>query len=298
MSTEYGLPNLGYVPEPSKRLPSEHPIDPGMRAEIMRRIDQIQDEFNVRVLYACESGSRAWGFASPDSDYDVRFIYAHQPDWYCQLDQYSDPNHRDVIEKNISDQLDLAGWDIQKVGKLMLASNPVLMEWLRSPVVYYEDPHFNRRVFKEMIAKVCTLDGSYHHYVNMARRNYREHLNGPEIRYKKYLYVIRPLLCAKWIWEGLGSPPMPLADVAEKTIDDQLLFDELSRLLARKMTLGESERTARWDYIHAFINDELARAEKRKETISDVLNSPQYDQGVRIEQVNRFLVRAIRYADL
>ena len=98
---------------------------------------QVEAERNVRVLLACESGSRAWGFASRDSDYDVRFLYVHRRDWYLSIE-----DRRDVIEQPIADDLDVSGWELRKALRLLRKSNPPLLEWLKSPVVYRHDPVF------------------------------------------------------------------------------------------------------------------------------------------------------------
>ena len=115
----------------------EHPIEPSVRSDIEARISCIESEYKVRVLYACESGSRGWGFASPDSDYDVRFIYVHPLPWYVQVSP-----QRDVIELPISDLLDINGWDLRKALGLLKKGNATLIEWLDSPVVYRVDAEF------------------------------------------------------------------------------------------------------------------------------------------------------------
>jgi len=99
--------------------------------EVVEHIAKIEHEYNVVVLQAIESGSRAWGFPSPDSDYDVRFIYAHPKDWYLQLSE-----ERDVIELPINDELDIAGWDLRKALNLANKGNAVVQEWMISPIVY------------------------------------------------------------------------------------------------------------------------------------------------------------------
>ena len=111
----------------------ETAVTAGIRKEVLRRLDAVEREEDVRVLYACESGSRAWGFASPDSDYDVRFIYVHRPDWYLSI-----VDRRDVIERPIVDEYDLSGWELRKTLRLFRKSNPPLIEWLGSPIVYRE----------------------------------------------------------------------------------------------------------------------------------------------------------------
>jgi predicted nucleotidyltransferase len=115
-------------------LYSSHPIDPAMREQVMANLRAIEAQHNVTILFACESGSRGWGFASPDSDYDVRFIYVNRLPWYLTV-----APGRDVIELPISGDLDINGWDLRKALGLMRESNPTLLEWLRSPIVYREE---------------------------------------------------------------------------------------------------------------------------------------------------------------
>lgn len=165
----------------------EHPIDPGIRAEIDARLAGIEAEFGVRVLYACESGSRGWGFASPDSDYDVRFIYVHPMSWYLKVSA-----QRDVIEVPISDELDINGWELRKALGLLKKGNATLIEWLDSPVVYRADGDFLQAI-RVAARQTHQAERSFHHYVHMARKNYREYLRGDTVRLKKYLYVLRPL---------------------------------------------------------------------------------------------------------
>lgn len=111
-----------------------HPIDPHVRTRVLVELEAIEQRHDVRVLFACESGSRGWGFASPDSDYDVRFLYVHKPEWYLRVEP-----QRDVIERPIDDVLDVSGWELRKALQLMRRSNPTLFEWLDSPVIYRED---------------------------------------------------------------------------------------------------------------------------------------------------------------
>src|SRR5436189_1813350 len=102
-----------------------------MLSEIKKELRRIEEQLEIKVLYAVESGSRAWGFASTDSDWDVRFLYARCPEWYLSVQ-----DRRDVLEYPISEGLDVSGWDIRKALVLFARSNPPLMEWLRSPIVY------------------------------------------------------------------------------------------------------------------------------------------------------------------
>src|SRR5690349_14763485 len=105
-------------------------VDSKILPLVREHLNKIENEFRVRILYACESGSRAWGFPSPDSDFDVRFIYVHDRDWYLSLSE-----DRDTIEKNLPGDLDIGGWDIRKTLRLISKSNVIPLEWLQSPIV-------------------------------------------------------------------------------------------------------------------------------------------------------------------
>ena len=111
-------------------MDTNHPVSESMKSEIVAQIQGIESTHDVTVLYACESGSRGWGFASPDSDYDVRFIYVHRLPWYFQVSP-----GRDVIEVPISGDLDINGWELRKALGLIKKGNATLIEWLDSPVV-------------------------------------------------------------------------------------------------------------------------------------------------------------------
>jgi hypothetical protein len=231
----------------------DHPVADDVRARVLHGLRDIEAKHRVRVLYACESGSRGWGFASPDSDYDVRFVYVHEPAWYFTVRP-----GRDVIELPIDSALDVGGWELRKALGLLQASNPVLLEWLHSPIVYRQDDAATGRLH-ELAGRHLVPERAYHHYLSMAKRNCREHLLGETVRHKKYLYVLRPLMAARWIREGRGVPPMRFADLAQATLrdDEAALADEINRLLDVKMRAGEAATSPRWPRIHEFIVGEL-----------------------------------------
>jgi uncharacterized protein len=231
------------------------PIDDAIRVRVLQALDQIEAEHDVKVLFACESGSRGWGFASPDSDYDVRFVYVQRLSWYLTVEA-----QRDVIELPISDELDVSGWELRKALQLLRKSNPTLLEWLDSPVVYREDALQAARMRALAPQFFSALRGRYH-YLSMAKKNFRGYLQGASVRLKKYLYVLRPLLAARWIDFGMGMPPMRFADLVAGTVTDVVLRDEINRLLAIKMQVKEAEYSARWPVIHEFIEHELQNAE-------------------------------------
>ncbi len=241
---------------------SAHPVSDGMRATVLDCLAALERQHGVSVLFACESGSRGWGFASPDSDYDVRFLYVHRLPWYLTVTP-----GRDVIEQPISGELDVNGWDLRKALQLLLASNPVLLEWLRSPIVYRQDDSFAHS-FRGLAEQAFSPVRGYHHYVAMARKNFREYLRGETVRYKKYLYVLRPLLAARWIRQGRGVPPMRFADLVDGVLDDGAVVGEINRLLEVKMRSGEAATSPRWQRLNDYIEAELAVAEAHPVTDS------------------------------
>ena len=240
-------------------------IDSSVREEIVERLGRIEQEEGVRVVYACESGSRAWGFESSDSDYDVRFLYVHPRDWYLSVDQ-----RRDVIERPIEGLLDLSGWDLPKALRLFRKSNPPLLEWLGSPIVYREDGLTASRL-RDLAERSHSPRACAYHYLHMAQGNFREYLRGEQVWTKKYLYVLRPLLAIQWIERGHGLVPMEFARLVEVLIPVGSLRDAIEELVERKRRGSELARGERIGPVSEFIESELARHESRL----TIPNSPQ-----------------------
>lgn len=233
----------------------EHPIAPAIRAEIISRLAAIESEHGVRVLYACESGSRGWGFASPDSDYDVRFLYVHPLAWYLQVNPA-----RDVIEVPISDVLDINGWELRKALGLLRKGNATLIEWLDSPVVYRADAQFLQSL-RDAARRTHRAERAFHHYLHIARRHYREYQRGDRAHLKKYLYVLRPLLAALWVEQGRGVAPMRFQDLVDAVVSDPALRAAIDRLLIVKRAAMEADAGPPSPIINDFINAELKRFE-------------------------------------
>jgi predicted nucleotidyltransferase len=242
------------MPTPNERLISAHPVDVGVREDILAQLTTIEARWDVRVLYACESGSRGWGFASPDSDYDVRFLYVHRLPWYVSVHP-----HRDVIELPIHADLDIGGWELRKALGLLHKSSPVLLEWLDSPIVYREEASIAQ--LRALLPGTVHAAAAWHHYAVMAKKNAHLHLQGEQVRYKKYFYVLRPLLAARWLRQHQGGiAPMRFAALAQATLDpaqDAALLTELNALLTLKMRGDEAATGPRWAAVDAFIHAEL-----------------------------------------
>lgn len=235
---------------------SAHPVSDDMRAAVKAELQSIEQKHDVTVLFACESGSRGWGFASPDSDYDVRFVYVHRLPWYLRTHA-----GRDVIEQPINAELDISGWELRKALQLMRSSNSVLLEWLRSPLMYQSRQPWVQDLHALAHTSFSPVRG-YYHYLSMARKNLRGYLLGDVVRYKKYFYVLRPLLAARWIREVGGVPPMRFAELATALVHDADLLAEINALLTVKMRAGEAATSAPWPRIQAYLMTELAQAER------------------------------------
>ena len=179
-----------------------------MKNRVLLELARIERQHKVRVLLAVESGSRAWGFASPDSDYDIRFIYAHEQDWYLSVFEA-----RDVIEEMLPEQLDLSGWDLRKTLRLFSKCNLALNEWLGSPIIYSEAPEFRNRL-AQLIPHYFNPIAAMHHYRSKAGRALVENLVDDRIVIKRLFYILRPLLACRWIQHTVTQPPTEFEKLA------------------------------------------------------------------------------------
>jgi len=227
-------------------------------AAVPELLDEIEASERVRVCLAVESGSRAWGFPSADSDYDVRFIYVRHPDWYLSIEDGGD-----VIERPIAGMVDLSGWDIRKALKLFRKSNPPLLEWLQCPIVYRERSSL-AGTLRQLLPQFFSPEASFFHYLHMARGNFREYLRGELVWRKKYLYVLRPLLAMRWIEGNRGAVPMEFSRLLDATLEDAALRAAIDELVTAKRAGNELDEGPRAPIISDFIERELIRFEERE----------------------------------
>ena len=226
-----------------------------MNEKIIEELKRIEEKENIRILYAVESGSRAWGFASSDSDYDVRFIYVRNKDFYIRLDET-----RDVIEYPINELLDINGWDISKVLKLIYSSNPTIFEWIQSPIVY--------RTSKE-IEELKKLGNRYfsnikliNHYYRIALEHYNKYINGNEdVKLKKYFYILRSLSAAKYVSLYNDIPPIEFSKLRNVGIPSK--FDKIiDDLLDIKINKTEMKTISRISELDQYIEEEFNKLDK------------------------------------
>lgn len=236
-----------------------------IQKEIQDNLNAIEEKYGVRVLLAVESGSRAWGFASPDSDYDVRFIYVHPTEEYLRVDPV-----RDVIEWQLDEVLDINGWDLKKALLAFAKGNPNIMEWANSGIVYRGSDVWDR--IRKPAFDYFSEKASLCHYYGLAKSTLEAFLQGETVRYKKYFYALRPLLCCRWIERYHEVPPMEfqtlltLFDGTDPDLNAEL-YGEIQTLLKLKAVTDEKQMNPQMEPIIGFIRSECVR----QKTISDAL---------------------------
>lgn len=249
-----------------------------MRDIILSNLSEIERTHNVRILFAIESGSRAWGFPSPDSDYDVRFVYAHSPEWYVTLTEKPD-----VIELPVNAVLDIGGWDIRKALRLMSKSNAVIFEWMQSPIIYARHENFLSE-FAELAPACFSPIAAAHHYLSMTKGKYAECMEGEQVKLKRYMYCLRSLLSALWIVNRRSVPPMELQYLLAELPDEQLRA-KVKELVQLKATKEESYLHPHEKQLEEFLANGIALCERAAPELP-----PQRGDH---EQLNQFLRKSI-----
>lgn len=232
-----------------------------VKKEIEEKLLEIEKKENVRILHAVESGSRAWGFASPDSDYDVRFIYVRPKEYYLQLDKT-----RDVIEWQLDEVLDINGWDLQKALIQFHRGNATLFEWSNSPIVYKTTEAWKQ--IYETAKTYFSVKAAAYHYYGTANSTYCGYLQENLVKYKKYFYALRPLLAGQYI-EAHKCPPPVLFDDLMKLDMPVILRNAIMELLELKQKSDEKEKGVRLPVIQDFIAGEIMRQKTFVDSIND-----------------------------
>lgn len=243
-----------------------------MKTEILKRLREIEEENGFKILYACESGSRAWGFPSSDSDYDVRFIYVHPVEWYLSIDKKKD----DFTD--VGKVLDFGGWELSKALKLFSGSNCSIFEKLQSPIVYKEEKGFREELWALEHSCFNPISGIYH-YLSQAKNLFDE--ESSELKLKKYLYVVRGTLAVEYIAVHGKVPPMEFKDL-RTLITDESINLWLNEVIDLKSRHGEDfivKRNVALDEIIKNIH------EKRGEFIKGL----KHKSGQSVEDLNKLL---------
>ncbi len=247
--------------------------------EIDQKLREIEEKEGVRALYAAESGSRAWGFASPDSDYDVRFIYVRPQEDYLKIDEA-----RDVIEWQLDEIFDINGWDLKKALKHFAKGNATLFEWSGSPIKYRVTEEWDK--IREVSKQYFSEKSAIYHYYGTANNAYQGYLQGDAVRYKKYFYALRPLLAAQYIEKYHVAPPVLFDDLLKLDMPSKLR-EAINELLEIKKRTTEKDENPQIPEIRDFIESELAR----QKAIADELPD---DRDRNLDALNRVFAEVIK----
>jgi len=242
---------------------------------IKQRLKEIEQQKYVKILFASESGSRAWGFPSQDSDYDVRFIYAHEPDWYLSVIP-----RKDVIENPIEGDMDMGGWDIRKSFALLRKCNCALIEWLTSPIVYTVNDKAIAPL-KHMIAKAFLPRTACHHYLSLASRKTGEIMQSEQTKLKAYFYALRASLCAKYIVDEGTAPPMLIDPLLAKYFLGKAMYKDIAELRNQKLHSTEKDLVDHIDWLDQFLTDTIKDVENRLPENNNKAPLEEYDEAFR-----------------
>ena len=206
-----------------------------MNEKIIQYLDKIEKEKDVKILLACETGSRAWGFPSPDSDFDIRIIYVHKKDWYLSLSEKRDSI--DLMFEN--NEIDITGWDLRKSLRLLQKSNPPLLERIQSPILYKHNSSFLKEMndlANSQYSRIATI----HHYLSMAKKFLEELKEKEDYKLKKFFYALRSATACKWILEKEEMPPIEFQKMLSGLNIENSLINRINELISLKATISES----------------------------------------------------------
>jgi len=254
-----------------------------MTEEIKKELLRLEQQYNIKILYAVESGSRAWGFASTDSDWDVRYIYIHHLDWYLEID-----NKKDSQEEILPNDIDLAGWELKKALRLFRKSNPPMLEWLRSPIVYLQQFSTADRL-RELTKEYFNPKSCLYHYLHMAEGNFKEYLQKDIVRAKKYFYMLRPILACDWIKQTDTMAPTEFQKLVDSQVTNPQVRTEIQNLLTRKITGEELYDEPKNPILNDFLEQKI---EFYKEYIK-TRQQPNQPDSAKLNELFRFTINEV-----
>jgi len=251
-----------------------------MEDRIKKYLAEIEKEKEIKILLACETGSRAWGFPSPDSDYDVRVIYKHKKDWYLSLTE-----EKDTIELMLdNNEIDISGWDLRKSLRLMWKSNPPLLERIQSPIIYYADTEF-LKLINVVAADTYSRIATIYHYLSMAKKIYAEIENKKDFKLKKFFYALRSSVACLWILEREEMPPIEFGKMLNKLNIPRDLKFRIQELIELKSTKSESYAHSGEQELFNFMKYCIERADKDSQSLPA-------SKG-QMSQLNEFFIKTI-----
>jgi uncharacterized protein len=251
-----------------------------MEEKIRQYLADLEQEKRIRILLACETGSRAWGFPSPDSDFDVRFIYMHDKDWYLSLTE-----KKDTIEFfRENREVDMSGWDLRKSLRLLWKSNPPMLEKIQSPIIYKVETDFLNGI-NSIAQKTYSRIASIHHYMSMAKKSFDEIADHEHYKLKKFFYALRSAVACLWILEKEEMPPMELHNMLTGLNVSADLADRIAGLIVLKSLSGEAYLHSGEQELFGFIKGILEKADR------DAGNLP--SSKAQISELNEFFRKTL-----
>lgn len=251
--------------------------------KIREKISELEQKEQIKVIYAIESGSRAWGFASYNSDYDVRFIYVRNPEFYLKLEKT-----KDFIEYELNETFDINGWDISKTLKLLHCSNPTLFEWSNSPYIYKKTEEWD--LLAPIINNYFSSKKGLHHYLNTAINQYSRHLKTDIVKLKKYFYIIRPILACKWILNEKTPPPMLFTELVNTQLENDLK-PIIQNLIEMKINSNEIELIPKIEILNKYI-------EKNFEILNNIIKTFPKNNHKNYTELNNIFLNIINFKKL
>lgn len=253
-----------------------------MHEKIQQYLRELEAEKGIEILLACETGSRAWGFPSPDSDYDVRILYKHPKDWYLQLTEQADTIER-MYEDN---EIDITGWDLRKSLRLLMKSNASLFERMQSPVIYHAQEGFLEE-FQQLANQCYSKIATMHHYLGLAKRAFAEIESESEYKLKKFFYALRASVACKWILERSEVPPIEFPLMLEGLDIDLALKNRIYELIDLKANRNESYyHSAEYELLN-FIKTTITQAEEEASTLPAAKVNPDLLNTFFLQILNR-----------
>ncbi len=252
-----------------------------MQSQINHYLEELQKEMNIKILLACETGSRAWGFPSPDSDYDVRIIYQHEKDWYLSLSERK--GHIDRMYDN--GDVDITGWDLRKSLNLLMKSNAPLLERIQSHIIYQADENFIKNI-NELAQTAYSPIATAYHYLSMGKKLFTDVKDQQQFKLKRFFYVLRSTIACLWIRQQRRMPPIDFHIMLETLTLPTNIVDSIHRLIELKSEKSESYLHSGEKHIIDFIDHNIAETGKTFKSLPHSrVDQEQFDQFF-IDQLN------------
>lgn len=229
-----------------------------MKRLILEKFDQLEQEHGIRILYGAESGSRAWGFASPNSDFDARFIFVYPTAAYLSIN-----TPKETIDLGVDEnELDLTGWELRKTLRLLGGSNASPFEWLQSPILYRDTANFKSKLW-QLGQDYFKPRSTAFHYLGLTKSSLMKGLVGDKMDIKKYFYILRPLLAAIWICDKQTVPPMEFAPLLAQLKNQVQLYTAIQDLTQKKKIAQEGDFITPVPIIQTFIQQYLEQYQEK-----------------------------------